>query len=127
MALSGLVTAFVLPVSLLTGSWVKLGRGRVCVIVLRLYPPTNSPPLTLAWLAVLYGGPAEVRWPLAIPAVCRVSWAISVTPRGPSENQCANKSERERDNHTFYMLHLAFTGVAFRLDAKCDLDGESTN
>lgn len=30
----------------------------------------------------------------------------------------------ERDNHTFYMLHLPLTGVALRLGAKCDLDGE---
>lgn len=87
-------------------------------------PPPPPTPLARP-AAPLFGGPAEVRWPSAIPAVCRVSRLISVTPRGPGESERA--SEREGDNHTFYMLHLPLTGVALRLGAKCDPDGESTN
>lgn len=92
------------------------------ISALGLHPPPTPPSALAGLAALLYGGPAEVSWPSAIPAVCRVSRAISVTPRGPGESQCAN--ERERDNHTFYMLHLPLTGVALRLGAKCDLDGE---
>lgn len=129
VALSGPVAAFVLPFCPLTGSCGEVGGG--CYICATTTPPANPQPQRLL-------GPDFCRAAIEEPCRSQVALSYSSCLSGVAGNQrhatgaeqkrvCEREWERERDNHTFYMLHLPLMGVALRLSAKCDLDDESAN